>query len=45
MKGKRTRGRPRLGMLSELITSSYGEMKREAEDRKKWKSFMPWTCH
>ena len=35
MEGKRTRGRPRFGMLSDLITSSYGEMKREAEDRKK----------
>lgn len=45
MEGKRSRGRPRLGMLSDLITSSYGEMKREAEDREKWKSFMPWTCH
>ena len=45
MKGKRTRGRPRKGMLDELIGSWYGDMKRRAEDREEWKIWMSWTCH
>ena len=32
MEGKRGRGRPRLGMLDDLITHSYVDMKRRAED-------------
>src|ERR1044071_8145793 len=45
MEGKRIRGRPRLGMLDDLITHSYADMKRKIEDREKWRSYMPWTCH
>jgi len=33
MEGKRIRGRPRLGMLDNLIMHSYEEMKRKTEDR------------
>jgi hypothetical protein len=45
MEGKRIRGRQRLGMLVDLITHSYVEMKRKTEDRVKWRNYMPWTCH
>lgn len=45
MEGKRSRGRPRTGMLDDLIGKTYGDMKRRAEDRDDWKSWVPWTCH
>ena len=41
MEGKRIRGRPRLGMLDDLITHSYVDMKRIAEDRTKCRNYMP----
>ena len=44
MEGSKPRGRPRLGMLDDLITVLYVDMKRKAEDRVGWKSYMPWTC-
>jgi len=44
MEGKRGRGRPRIGMLDELIVESYGDMKRMAENRVEWKNWVPWTC-
>ena len=44
MEGSKPRGRPRLGMLDDLITVSYVDMKRKAEDREGWKSYMPRTC-
>ena len=44
MEGKRPRGRPRRGMLQELMETSYVDMKRRAEDRAKWKCWMPRTC-
>jgi len=32
-------------MLDELLVeSSYGNMKRKAENRDEWRSWMPWTC-
>jgi len=37
MKGKVTRGRKRLQMLSDVISKSYEELKREDEDRSWWK--------
>ena len=37
MNGKVTRGRKRLQMLSDVISKSYEELKREAEDRSWWK--------
>ena len=33
MEGNKPIGRPRLGMLDDLITASYVDMKRKAEDR------------
>ena len=44
MEGSKPRGRPILVMLDDLITDSYVDMKRKAEDRERWKSYMPWTC-
>ena len=44
MEGKRSRGRPRNGMLDELLVGSYRDMKRLAENRSEWRSWMPWTC-
>ena len=45
MEGKRTRGRPRKGMLDELLEDgSYAQMKRIAHDRESWRGWMPWTC-
>ena len=38
------RGRPRLGMISDLKEGSYVEMKRRAEDREAWRSWVPRTC-
>jgi hypothetical protein len=44
MEGKRGRGRPRMGMISELKESSYVDMKRRAEDREEWRTWVPRTC-
>ena len=45
MEGKRTRGRKRVGMLDDLFEAgSYGDMKRRAENREIWRSWMPRTC-
>ena len=44
MEGKRGRGRPRLGMISDLKEGSYVNMKRRAEDREAWRSWVPRTC-
>src|SRR5437899_95157 len=44
MEGSKPRGRPRLGMLDDLITVSYVSLKRKTENREGWKSYMPWTC-
>ena len=44
MEGRRPRGRPRIGMLDELKEGSYTDMKRRAEDRLKWRCWVPRTC-
>jgi len=47
MEGKRARGRldSRKGMLDELLVeSSYGTMKKKAENRDEWRIWIPWTC-
>src|SRR5206468_12638086 len=44
MMGKRVRGRPRIGMLDELMEGSFVKMKRRAEERELWKEFVPGTC-
>ena len=41
MDGKRSRGRPRIGMLEELKDKgSYQQMKRRAENRSEWKGYI-----
>ena len=44
MERKRPRGRPRIGMIDDLKEGSYVNMKRRAEDREEWKSWLPRTC-
>jgi hypothetical protein len=44
MVGKKPIGRPRMGMIDYLKEGSCTEMKRRAEDRDKWRAWMPWTC-
>ena len=41
---KRPRGRPRIGMLEELKEGSFEKMKRRAENREEWRSWVPRTC-
>jgi len=36
MKGKATRGRKRMHLLSDLMKGKYVALKRTAEDRKEW---------
>ena len=42
--GKRPKGRPRIGILEDLMESSYENMKRKAQDRKSSRCWLPWTC-
>ena len=44
MMGKRPRGRPRAGMMNELMEDSYVKMKRRAEGREEWRRWVPRTC-
>src|SRR6266496_5887222 len=44
MLGKRPRGRPRRGMLDDLMEGSFVKMKRRAEGRKEWREWVPGTC-
>ena len=45
MDGKRSRGRPRIGMLEELKEGkSYQQLKRRAENRSEWKCYVHRTC-
>ena len=44
MEGKQSRGRPRAGMLDDLVVVSYGDTKMRAENRGEWRSWLPWTC-
>ena len=40
MKGKRGRGRPRIGMVSELKEAeTYETMKRKPQDREQWRNY------
>jgi len=36
MKGKRPRGRKRIKMVDDIMTGTYAQMKRRAEDREEW---------
>ena len=44
MENKRPRGRPRIGMIDDLMKGSYVNMKRRAEDREEWKCWLPRIC-
>ena len=45
MEGKRGPGRKRIGMIDELMENErYGDLKRRAEDRQKWRVWLPGTC-
>jgi DNA-binding protein YbaB len=44
MLGKRPRGRPRIGMLEEIMEGSFEKMKRRAEGREEWRNWVPRTC-
>ena len=44
MMGKRPRGRPRAGMMDELMEGSYVKMKRRAERIEEWRRWVPRTC-
>ena len=35
--GKRPRGRPRMGMIDDVLDETYGDMKRKAENRENWR--------
>jgi len=37
MKGKCSRGRKRIKMLDDIMTGTYAQMKRRAEDREEWR--------
>src|SRR6476619_8129788 len=38
MEGKRPRGRPRKGMIDDVLDEPYGDMKRKAENRENWEN-------
>src|SRR6266568_1457355 len=44
MLGKRPRGRPRRGMIYDLMEGSFVKMKRWAEGRREWREWVPGTC-
>src|SRR6476619_1126561 len=44
LEGKRMRGRPRMGMIVDLVEASYGVMRRKAENRDDWRIWKPRTC-
>ena len=44
MEGKRPRGRPRMGMIDDVLDETYGDMKRNAENRENWRIWKPRTC-
>ena len=44
MEGKRPRGRPRIGIIDDIIMGSYEHMKRRAQDREGIRVWVPRTC-
>jgi len=45
MKGKATRGRKRMHLLSDLMKGKYVTLKRIAEDRKEWQKLLRAGSH
>ena len=44
MEGKRPMGRPRMGMIDDVLDETYGDMKRKVENRENWRIWKPRTC-
>ena len=44
IENERARGRPKIGVIDDLMEGSYVSMKRRAEDREEWRSWLPRTC-
>ena len=44
MQIKKLRGRPRMGMINDVLDETYGDMKRKAENRKNWRIWKARTC-
>ena len=44
MERKRPMGRPRMGMIDDVLDETYGDMKRKAENRESWRICKPRTC-
>ena len=44
MLGKKRQGRPRTGMIDELMEGSFEKMKRRAEGREVWREWVLKTC-
>jgi len=45
MRGKATRGRKRMHLLSDLMKGKYAALKRIAEDRKEWQNLKRVETH
>ena len=43
MEGKRPGGRPRIGMIDDVLDEIYGDMKRKAENLGNWRIWKPRT--
>ena len=44
MEGRKTRGRPRVSMIDDLLEEFCEEMKHRAQDREDWRRWQPRTC-
>src|SRR6476469_4973433 len=44
MEGKRPKGRPRIGMIDDVLDERYRDMKRKAENQESWRLWKPRTC-
>src|SRR6476469_5269152 len=44
MEGKGPKGRPRMSMINDVLDETYGDMKRNAENRESWRIWKPRTC-
>src|SRR6476619_4953810 len=44
MEEKRPMGRPRMGMIDDVLDETYGDMKRKAENRENWRLWKTRIC-